>query len=46
MICFIMKHVINLCLTCKNGAQFLNATFLLLFAFTVKSHVTKTNASV
>ena len=30
---------------CKNGAQFLNATSVLLSAFTVMSHVTKINTS-
>ena len=40
MICFINKNI-----NAENGAQFLNATSVLLSVFTVISPVTKINAS-
>ena len=45
MTCFTKKHIINSCLTRRNGAQFLNVTFVLLSAVTVIFPVTKANAS-
>ena len=40
-----MKTLLISALHVKNGAQFVNATFILLFAPTVISNVTKINAS-
>ena len=45
MICFVSKHIINSVLHVENGAIFLNATYVSLFAVTLISPVIKINAS-